>query len=192
MRTLSALIAALLVLGICAGVPRRPADVSAGTAVRLDVAQLASRADLIVEGRVLQSRVIERDQMVETEYLLRVDRTFAGEDLSHRSVRIPGGVLPDGRGMILAGVPRLLAGEDVLLFLSRESRSGVRMPIGLSQGKYRRVETEAGERLLVREPAGVSLVEPDGAVRPATESRVRVYAEVVAEIEAALARKRAR
>lgn len=192
MRTLSAVLAAFLVLTLCAGFPRRPSDVSAGTALRLDTAELTRRAELILEGRVLQARPVEHAGMIETEYLLQVERTFRGEDQAFRTLRLPGGVLPDGRGMVLAGVPELVPGELALLFLSRESK-GVRMPVGLSQGKFRVVDRGPAGRFLLQEPAGLSLIGPDGErVRPGLETRPVPYAEVVAGIEAALARERSR
>ena len=55
-------------------------------------------------------------------------------------------VLEDGSGMILAGMPRIAAGEETLLFLSAEGATGVRMPVGLSQGKFRVIQTEDGGR----------------------------------------------
>ncbi len=67
--------------------------------------------------------------LIETEYLMSVDRTLWGADLGMRTVRLPGGVLPDGRGMMIPGMPRIAVGEDVLLFLSRQTSWGMRMPM---------------------------------------------------------------
>ena len=189
MRTVCTLLGTLLVALLCAGVPWHGEAVEAGTAVRMSVADLATAAQLVVEGRVLSARPLESEGMIETEYLLRVERTFVGRDLDHRAIRIPGGVLADGRGLFLAGVPRLAPGEDVLLFLSGESRRGTRMPVGLAQGKYRVVARPDGKRALARDTRGVALIHPrSGARLPSDSYQVRDYAEVVAEIEAALAR----
>lgn len=171
---------------------RHTPGVSAGTAVRMDVTGLVRNANLIVEARVLSRRTVETPGRLETEYLLEVARTFEGEDQPLRAIRMPGGVRPDGSGMVLAGMPRLESGESVLLFLSQQGETGIRMPVGLAQGKYHVRVTESGEKLLERSTAGLSLVnETTGGPVPGTGREVRTYASVVAEIEAALARKRA-
>lgn len=187
--TLGALVATCLLV---VGVPRPQARVSAGTAVRMSVPELTRNASLILEGHVLASQAsASPDGRVETEYLLQVERTFRGEDLPYRSIRIPGGVLPDGSGMVLAGMPTIADGEDVLLFLTGRSRGGVRMPVGLAQGKFRVVHQADGTKVLEREGGGVSLLDPrTGALQEAEHSSAWSYADVVAQIEAALERRR--
>ena len=171
---------------------RRATGVRAGTAVRMDVSGLVQNSNLIVEARVLSSKALESDGRIETEYLLFVERTFEGEDHSLRSLRMPGGVLPDGRGMVLAGMPMLETGEMVLLFLSDRGETGIRVPVGLAQGKYRVTYAEDGQKLLERSITGLSLVNGQtGEEVPGTSKQVRMYASVVAQIEAALVLKRA-
>jgi len=165
-------------------------SVQAGTAVRLELPELVENADLIIETRVLAARALESAGGIETEYLLEVHRTFEGDDQPYRLLRIPGGVLPDGRGLLLSGLPRIRTGEDVLLFLSKESETGVRMPVGLAQGKYRVVKLSDGSKALVRNTAGMALVDRKGGVLTTPHARqVRDYVETVARIEAALALK---
>ena len=186
---ISSLVASLLLV---MGIPSPDSHVSAGTAVRLDVADLASNASLILEGRVLTSLVFGHDEgRVETEYLIEVERTFLGEDLPYRSIRIPGGVLPDGSGMLLAGMPHISDGEELLLFLTGESEGGVRMPVGLAQGKFRVVRSADGTKMLEREGLGVTLVDGNtGSSAPAPPQSLWDYADIVAQVEAALARRR--
>jgi len=171
----------------------RSNGVSAGTAVRMDVPGLTRNASLIVEGRVLSAVPVEQDGLVQTEYLIEVDRTFAGDDESYRLVRLPGGVRPDGSGMLLAGMPRIEPGDESLLFLTRESHNGMRMPVGLAQGKFDVVVRPDGTKSLVRDASEVTLVHPgSGKVTSADGRTILDYAQVVAEIEAALAAKRGR
>jgi hypothetical protein len=169
----------------------RPAaqDVEAGTALRMDVPELARRADLIIEARVLSLKAIEAGAgRIETEFLLEVERTLAGDDLPLRAVRLPGGLLPDGRGMLLAGMPGLRVGESALLFLSAPTETGMRMPVGLAQGKLGIVTNAAGEKLVVRDASSLGLVSPGStAVHDAGGLTLLPYAEVLAEIEAARA-----
>lgn len=193
---LYAAIGFLLAALLSPGLLRKAEPVEAGTALRLDTDGLVQNAALILEGRVLAAHVLEGPTGIETEYLLEVERTFEGEDLPHRLVRIPGGVLPNGRGLVLAGMPRIEPGESLLLFLSQEGASGLRMPVGLAQGKYAIQRRRDGTKVLTRDTAGVSLLSPEtGELVSSTalENRVvRGYAELVAEIEAALTRKHPR
>lgn len=193
MRVLSTVLGSLVLALVAAGVVGRPAGVEAGTAVRMDVSDLARESELIVEAHVLSSVVVETDRAIETEHLLEVRRTLAGQDLPYRALRVPGGVLDDGRGMQLAGMPRILPGEDVLLFLGPEGTGGLRMPVGLAQGKFTVVQRPGGGKQLVQDAGAVVLVDPDsGSLRRGEGRTVLDYAEVIARIEAARAVRRGR
>ena len=87
------------------------------------------------------------------------------------AVRLPGGILADGRGLAIPGLPVLRPGEDVFLFLGPAGPGGRRMTTGLSQGKYRIASDGRGGRFAVR--AG-------GAGGASVE-----YAEMVARLSAA-------
>ena len=165
--------------------------VRAGTAMRMDTNELVESAALVIEGRVLSARGVEtEDGMIETEYELLVERTFEGADVYERTIRIPGGLLDDGRGLLLAGLPRLGVGEETLLFLSEPSASGVRMPVGLSQGRYRIVRNLDGSRVAVRDQGELGLIDPQtGQVNEAAGHHVRDYAELISEIQAAVVRE---
>jgi len=172
--------------------PQRPVD--AGVALRMDVDQMVQRAGLVISGRVLGARaLVAGNGRIDTEYTLTVDRTFWGEALGQRVIRIPGGVLPDGRGLMLPGMARLVPGEDVVLLLSEAGLDGVRVPMGLAQGKYRIVTNQLGTRIAVRTQAELELVQPGtGVVMPAEGADAIDYSELVAQIETATARRRAR
>ena len=60
--------------------------------------------------------------------------------------------------MVIPGMPRLALDEDVILMLEAASKDGLRMPTGLSQGKFRIVTSAAGERTAVRTGDHVSLI----------------------------------
>lgn len=172
---------------------RSPGNLAhAGTAVRMGISDLARGSDLVVEARVLSAAGVEdASGRIDTEYLLRVDRTLWGDDAPFRSVRLPGGQLPDGRGMLLAGVPRLAPGEDVLLFLSAAAPSGMRMPVGLGQGRLGVVRDAEGRKSFVQAPGALALVDPaTGTVREADRALRFDYAATLAEIEAALSVRR--
>lgn len=185
---LGALGAGVLFLALTANDP-----IDASTVLRLDVPGLVERADAVVEGRVASSRVTEaEDGRIETEYVLEVARTLLGEPRSERVLRFPGGLLEDGRGLILPGLPHLVPGEEVLLFLSAPSSSGLSIPVGLSQGKFRILTGVDGTRLLVRDPGPLTVANlATGELREAGSRSSRDYAEVMAEIHAAIEHRRA-
>lgn len=194
MRTLTA--AALLVLAVILFLerPGTSADVEAGTAIRMDIPGLVEHTELILEGHVLSAHSGQTaDGRIETEYLLSIDRTFEGEDFGYRAVVLPGGVLEDGSGMILAGMPTIRAGENLLLFLTEAAASGVRMPVGLAQGRFEVITDDEGHKTLVRTDACLGLVNDEtGEVTGELHGTLHDYAAMVAEIEAALAAKGAR
>lgn len=188
-----AILLCTLALGILAvALPKGPRnDVDAGTAVRLDIPELVNEAELVLEGRIRSQRVVESaPRRVETEYTIEVDRWFTAEGGTELRVRIPGGVLPDGSGLLIPGMPRIQEGEEVLLFLSEAGSTGVRMPVGLSQGKFRVERSLSGARSLSRRHGSLTTIDAvTGVSEDAGGSVVYDYAEVVAEIHAAVERK---
>ncbi|MEM9381968.1 MAG: hypothetical protein AAGB93_18575 [Planctomycetota bacterium] len=157
---------------------------SAGTAVRMSVEEAFGHADLVLEGRVV-SGTSARDAggMIYTDWEIDVERTFWGDERATRIVRLPGGVLANGDGLLLPGLPPLTVGEDVVLLLGETSRTGLRMPIGLGQGKYRIVRHLDGTRTALGAEVGASYV--DGSrVRRSMGARRLGYAELVARMEA--------
>ena len=172
-------------LGQLGGDPAGPAR--AGTALRLDTEGLVAHSEWIVEGRVRSRRTVERlDGSLDTEYELDVAREFLADE--DRTLRLPGGVRPDGSGLVVPGLPRLEVGEDVLLFLG-ELEAGRRLTVGLAQGRYTLLVDRQGVRRAVRAGASITGRAPEAGVRGAESAP---YAELVAEIEAAVNARRAR
>ncbi len=169
------------------GVVFKPQRVQAGTAVQMELAEVVEHADLILEGHVLSAQSMRSEGMIETEFLLQVEHTFLGEDEAARVIRMPGGVLPDGSGMLLAGMPQLHEGEDVLLFLSSPGDTGIRVPVGLAQGKYSIHVNASGVKELVNDQSGITLVSSSGALTSGEGRNLHSYAQVISEVEAALA-----
>lgn len=185
-----------LAIGLVAGwFPRgSQSDVDAGTAVCLDIDGLVDEAEFVFEGYTRSATVVESSpRRIETELVIDVDRWFVGEGPSRITVRVPGGVLPDGSGLMLPGMPRIRQGEDVLLFLSEAGDTGVRVPVGLSQGKFR-VETRLdGLRALSRRHGSLTTIDPStGSTEDAGGAEVFDYAETIAKIYAAAERKETR
>jgi hypothetical protein len=171
-----------------------PVRVEAGTAQKLEIEQLVGECDQALEGRVQHIRVVEAGpKRIETEVTLTVSRRFWGTGGTEFVLRMPGGVLPDGRGLVLPGLPRFAEGEELLLFLSAECRNGTRMPVGLAQGRFR-IERRAGSaKTLVRDQDELELFDPLTRRTSRAEPRALFdYGAVVARIEAAAQQRRQR
>jgi hypothetical protein len=165
----------------------------AGTAVRLDLQGLVDGAELGLEARVLGLHVeLDLRGRPCTRATLAVTRDLIGDARGPFDVRLPGGVLPDGSGLVLPGMPSLLLGEEVVLFLSEESGAGLRVPVGLAQGKFRVERDAAGQRTLVRDDADLELLDlASSHVSHANLAAVYDYAAFMAEVQAAVAHRHA-
>ncbi|MEZ5975374.1 MAG: hypothetical protein R3F17_10810 [Planctomycetota bacterium] len=161
----------------------------AGTALRMDVESLVDSADQIVEARIVGRRtfVDEAGRLV-TEYQLDVDRDFLTGSQADRTVRIPGGVLNSGRGLMLAGMPRIEVGEDVVLFLNGEELC---MPTGLAQGKFRLITDRTGMRRAVRNAANLELLSAQGGSAGHGGVDSLTYAELSARVQARVVQRQA-
>ena len=164
---------------------------SAGTAVRFEIEDLVERAELVFEGRVVSATpYATAGGRVETEYFVSVHRTYLGTPYGTQVFRIPGGVLPDGSGLVIPGIGELREGQNALLFLCQEGTTGWRMPVGLAQGQLDVVVGQDGHRALASAGAELALVDPlSGQLAPHAAGAVLDYQATVARIEAAAARK---
>lgn len=157
----------------------------AGTAIRMDLDEAFMRSEIVLEGSVVTGVSGETSLgEIYTDWTLNVDRTFWGGHEATRVIRLPGGVLADGRGSMIPGMPRLALGEEVVLFLSEESDEGLRVPVGLSQGKYRIVTASDGARTAVQTGDHVTLISAR-ATRSIDGLEMLEYADLIARIEAA-------
>lgn len=171
---------------------RPTSDLRAGSAVRLDLAGLVDGSEIGLEGRVLSTRV-ELDALGRpyTRATLAVTRDLIGDSRGPFDVLIPGGVLPTGTGLLLPGMPALHPGEEVFLFLTEASATGVRVPVGLAQGKFRIERDANGGRTLVRDGAELLLLDSLSLQRTSVGlAAVYDYAAFMAEVQALAARRR--
>lgn len=171
-------------------VASRPAA-EASTCLWMSVDDLVDRCDLALEGRVTgRTTVVDASGRIATEYAVTVERTFVGAPQGTRTVRLPGGVLPDGRGLVLPGMPKLDVGETAIVFLARENVHAERVPIGLAQGRLSVRVAADGKRELVSDLRDLEFVDAQGKpVANVPSERRLAYAETVARVEAAAARR---
>lgn len=139
----------------------------------------------MLEGRVLATRSLEdaRGRIV-TDHEVQVARTFTGEHRERRTVRLPGGMLASGRGLMVPGMPTLVPGERVILALSEANSQGMRLTTGLAQGKFQLVTGHDGNPVAVRGGVGGTFIGP-GGLEEAGGAESMPYAELVARLEAA-------
>ncbi|TAJ21526.1 MAG: hypothetical protein EPO68_04500 [Planctomycetota bacterium] len=181
------LLAAGLLVGLVAlplfhdGAP----SVRASTVVRMDTAALVDGAELIVDARVRSARAIEQPgRRILTELTLDVGRTWLGEPLQERVVRLPGGVLDDGSGLLLAGVPIPGPGERCVLFLSAAGADGLRLPVGLAQGCARVHVDAQGHAFAYTDTSSLALVDPrTGVASEGARGAPLSYERLAREIE---------
>lgn len=171
----------------------RPRPSEAGTAIRMDLDGLVERAGLALEAHVASATSLEINGEVFTDFHLIVDRTWWGEDLPVRTVRLPGGALPSGKVTIVPGMPSLVPGDDVVILLTEPGLHDLRVVVGLNQGRWRIVGDGMGGKLAVRGSEGASLVGAGGGLPlPADRLDVMDYAGLIARMEAAAGARRAR
>lgn len=188
-----AAVTAGLALGICAPAffPSLRSSSQAGTAIRMDLDETFQQSDLVVEGTVRDRASAEDENgLIYTDWEIDVARTFWGDDRPRRTVRLPGGVLSSGKATVVPGMPRLSEGEDVVLLLGEPSVDGLRMPVGLSQGKYRLITSTDGNKTAVQTGDHVSLISAR-STRSVEGLEMMDYADLVSRIESAAQTRRA-
>ena len=118
---------------------------------RMALERVTHEASRIVHAAVAEVRS-GRDEagLPVTWVTLEVARTLKGPGISRFTIKQYGVAepLPDGTIARVAGLPRYVAGEEVVLFLRADSRRGFTSPVGFGQGAYR--IGRAGPRAVVR------------------------------------------
>ena len=109
----------------------------ATTARLLSRPDLVKESDLIVMGRVVESRSVWVDRDLVTLATIEVSETLKGASVSRVTVTIPGGIDSNRKfpvAMTWPGAPRLEVREEAVVFL--EEDGGGYSIAGFSQGKY--------------------------------------------------------
>jgi hypothetical protein len=108
----------------------------ATTARKLELPELVSQSDTIVQGRVDQvwSQWDANRKLIFTYISVSVEEPVKGARLSTVTVKELGGSY-NGMNMSVVGMPHFAAGSDVLLFLGNNN-DGTYHVVGLGQGKY--------------------------------------------------------
>ena len=132
--------------------------------VPISDATLADSAPVILEGRILAAEPAPGGRPA-VDYLVQVDRPIKGDlPPGILVMRVPGGVRPDGVGLLIRGAPRFRAGDEALLFLAPRP-DGTFALHQLMLGAFR-VETVAGLRTARRDLGAALSVSPPGFREP--------------------------
>ena len=133
---------------------------SASALVRPDltVQILTGNADLVVKGTVTAVRTAMGDwpgvdhEIPLTHVTLSIGETMKGTP-SLRTVEfvIPGGEVPGVARVEVSDTPEVFAGEEILVFLTKQNKTGHNIVFGWSHGKFRVERNARGEELLKSE-----------------------------------------
>jgi len=144
-----------------------PARARAAVVLPLSVEDLARRADAVVRGVAADTQAVRSadGKQIFTVTTVQVDLALKGAPPLELEVLTPGGTVGHLTQSV-AGAPRFVPGEKVILFLRSLGEGRFRVD-GMALGKFE-VVSSSGTRTLVRRRAeGLSVVGPDGVVRPA-------------------------
>lgn len=150
------------------------APLAAALVLEVGFVTLERNAGSIFHGRCIAKQEVEDGKPVPfTEYTFEVlgavkgMKDPRGKDLEtitfrHAGVRT-GRVRGDGteEAPIRWGIPEHEIGDEMVLFLTRESRGGLCAPVGLSQGKFRVMKKDG--KAFVENPRGEALFREAGA-----------------------------
>ncbi|MGI5862517.1 MAG: hypothetical protein ACOX6T_10735 [Myxococcales bacterium] len=157
----------------------------------LDVEQLSRASELVVRGTALESAAewVAGRRQIRTVTRVQVSALVKGEPGAREvEVHTPGGTIGDITQKV-SGCPQLEPGDEVVLFLKRRpGRRRLFQVVGLGQGRFS-VVREAGRELVVREPPRLSLLHPDGSVRPPARFGPVPLRQFVERVQKASARK---
>ena len=170
---------------VLAGLFAALSAVSATTVLKMTLPEVVAAAELIVEGKVLSVEGYRDARgMICSKVLLQAAQYLKGSGGSYLEFSIPGGFVGD-QGLLIPGFPQFRPGEDSILFLSKAGGTGIRLPEGLGQGKYRVLfDPETGRKLVRRESLqGLELLSPEtGQLVPSDPAGVVDYGDFVAEV----------
>lgn len=145
------------------GAPARASQVRPMT-----LEEMVERAGVVVAGRCAAVRVVEDEahRMPVTELTFDVREWIKGPRRDRLTIRQPGAMTRAGGRGGFAGLPAFEVGEEVVLLLYPESRSGMTSPVGLGQGKFTVRTDKQGRRWAIGAFGGLARDEPGSADTP--------------------------
>lgn len=133
--------------------------------VKLDLAELTTEADLIVEARAEEKTSVWIAGELFTLVQLRVHEIWKGRSPSEIQVLLPGGTDTQRSvpvAAVWAGQPSIALDQEYVLFLSGDSPDGYYRVVGFSQGIFALRYDEQGEAVVVQDLRGLRRRGPTG------------------------------
>jgi hypothetical protein len=162
---------------------------SATVMIRLDVPELAKRADAVVVGKVLkmESRWTGDGRQIVTDVHIQVDEPLKGAPAQILIVQQPGGVVGD-IGQMVSGLASFKPSEEVVLFLESRGNGKRYLVSGMAQGKYRVERSSDGTtKYAVPDAVGDAMLLDSHSQKPVAGERKTVELSVLkAQIKAAV------
>jgi hypothetical protein len=167
-------------------------EAHATTLLAVDVPEMTLASEWIIRANVTSVRAVDlraQGRGIFTDVTLQVREVYRGVDVPQTYVlRLLGGRGDDDMALWIPGMPRFVAGEEVVLFL--EATSVGHIPCGLGQGVWRVQTTAAGATWTKRALGDVHLMRraAHGGLEHAPVapiSSVRLIDDLVADIYAA-------
>ncbi|HEY1077664.1 MAG TPA: matrixin family metalloprotease [Fontimonas sp.] len=124
---------------------------------------LFDKADVVVRGVILDARGAAGRELDETSYRLQASEVLKGSvDGAELDIRLPGAYDQSARGaLIVPGMPRFAAQEQVLLFLDRRADQSY-SPSQLLLGVFRERKDVTDQSVLVQDLEQADAIEPSG------------------------------
>lgn len=151
---------ALSVIALFALIAAAPAF--ATLIVPLSQEDLVTGADVVVQGRILETRSFwnQEHTVIFTDVRIQVEDPVLGHPSSVVTVRTVGGQVGKER-LVFVGGPSFTVGERQLLFLHHHQDGSLRV-VGARQGQFRIVNQGGIETAVSMLAEGPALVTPDG------------------------------
>lgn len=138
-------------------------------AVALSLEDMVDQSDVIAIGNCADTKSVWVDGTLVTLATVSVSETLKGAESGNLTVVLPGGVDANRKFPIAVsypGAPRLTPGEDVFLFLTSDTDSGLGYNVaGFAQGKFSIVNDEDGQPVVSRDLTTLSLHDNKGVRR---------------------------
>lgn len=177
----------LLLLACAPGGPGNPLDASATVLRQLTLSEMAARSAHVLVGTVEQTRsqLLPGQGLIVTDVTIRCTQGMRGvRDGQLLTVRHFGGTV-DGVGQRVFGEATYRVGQEVLLLA--EERNGSYFAVGMAQGAMHIDRTSGTARVHVPLD-GVELLSPSGQLVEKTTAEGAPLDQVLAQLQALLAR----
>ena len=142
-------------------------DTTLGVALSFD--EMIAQSDVIAIGNCVDTKSVWVDRTLVTVATVSVSETLKGGETSSLTVVLPGGSDSNRKFPIAVsypGAPRLTPGEDVFLFLTADTDTGLGYNVaGFAQGKFSILSDEDGQPVVTRDLSKMTLQGNNGVRR---------------------------